>query len=375
MSSLDQFALAEIDAAEVRLQRRTLKDTSRDSVNVVREGQKFISFACNDYLGLAKHPEVIEAGQKALAAHGAGAAASRLITGNHPLYAPLEEALAKHKGTQAALVFGSGYMANIGLIPALVGEGDLILADKLVHACILDGAKLSGATVKRFRHNDPIHARALLEESRADHGRVLIVTEHIFSMDGDRAPLDKLSDLARDYDAWLMVDDAHGIGFFDQHQKMGVDLWMGTLSKSLGGYGGYVAASKAVIDYLITSARSFVFTTGLPPATCATALAALTVMQREPERAQRARHHAQRVAKALRLPEPAAAIIPWVLGSEEAALQAGDWLKEQGLLAVAVRPPTVPAGTARLRFAFSADHTDEQVDRLIAALTRESLAA
>ena len=375
MSSLDSYAKAQLEDAESRAQRRVLAESARTSVNVVQNGTRYVSFACNDYLGLAQHAQVIAAGQKALAEHGAGAAASRLITGNHPAYAPLEQALAEYKGTEAAMVFGSGYMANIGLIPALVGKGDLIIADKLVHACILDGAKLSGATIKRFRHNDATHARVLLEEFRSTHQRLLIVTEHIFSMDGDRAPLLKLAALAKDYDGWLMVDDAHGVGFFDKQASVPADIWMGTMSKALGGYGGYVCASRAVVDYLITSVRSFVFTTGLPPATCAAAEAALRIVQREPERAQRAHHHAARVARALNLPVPDAAILPWVIGDEQAALNASNELKAQGMLAMAIRPPTVPPGTSRIRFAFSADHTDAQVDALITALTQRSMAA
>lgn len=375
MSTLDQFAEAEISASQSRNQQRTLAATAREHVNVTQDGQKYVSFACNDYLGLAQHPEVIKAGQQAMAEHGAGAAASRLITGNHPLYAPLEAALAEHKHTEAALVFGSGYMANVGLIPALVGKGDLIIADKLVHACILDGAQLSGATIRRFRHNDTIHARALLEEERPHHRNVLIVTEHIFSMDGDKAPLQRLTELAKDYKAWLMVDDAHGLGFLDTKPKSGVDIWMGTMSKALGGYGGYVCASKAVVDYLISSARSFVFTTGLPPATCASAAKALEIMRAEPDRATRANAHAKKVAHALHLPAPDAAILPWILGDETEALNASAALKEQGILAMAIRPPTVPKGTSRVRFAFSAEHTEAQVDALIAALTPGRMAA
>lgn len=375
MSSLDSYARALLEDAESRAQKRVLAETAREGIDVVQNGQRYVSFACNDYLGLSHHPEVVAAGQKALGEQGAGAGASRLITGNHPHYAPLEAALAEHKGTEAALVFGSGYMANIGIIPALVGKGDLIIADKLVHACILDGAQLSGASIKRFRHNDATHARALLEEHRAGHKRLLIVTESIFSMDGDSAPLAKLAALAADYDGWLMVDDAHGIGFVNASATRGVDIWMGTLSKALGSYGGYVCASRAVVDYLTTAARSVIFTTGLPPASCASALAALKILQREPQRAQRAHHHAKRVAHALRLPTPNAAILPWVIGDETAAVAASSDLKAHGMLAMAVRPPTVPPGTSRIRFAFSADHTDAQVDALIAALNQESAAA
>lgn len=368
MSSLDHFAHDQLAVLDQRQQRRRLSPTVQQGVEVLRDGQRYVAFAGNDYLGLSRHPQVVEAGKVALEQYGAGAVASRLITGDHPLYAPLERMLATHKMTEAARVFGSGYLTNLGVIPALVGKGDLVVVDKLAHACILDGAQLSGAVLKRFRHNDVAHVAQILHEERGKHTRALIVTDHIFSMDGDRAPLKELSSVAAAHDAWLMADDAHGIGFFDDYAELGVDLWMGTLSKALGSYGGYVAGSRAVIDYLTTSARSFMFTTGLPPSVCATAAMALEIMQREPQRATSARAHARHVAAALGLPEPAAAIVPILMGSEEAALQASEALKAQGMLSVAVRPPTVPPGTSRLRLAFSAEHTDAQIDTLIEAL-------
>lgn len=373
MTDINQFAHTRLAALDARHQRRVLRETRRAGVEVVQEGKLYVSFACNDYLALSHHPQVMAAARAALE-EGAGAGASRLVTGNHAYYAPLEAALARHKGTEAALVFGSGYMANIGLIPALVGKGDLVLVDKLAHACILDGAQLSGATMKRFKHNDLAHLESLLAE-RAPYQNVLICTDHIFSMDGDAAPLRAMAVLARKYDAWLMADDAHGIDFFEDYADMGVDVWMGTLSKALGSYGGYIAASRAVIDYLVTGARSFVFTTGLPPSVCAGALAALQLMQQQPQRAARAQGYARAVASALGLPEPQAAILPILLGSEEAALAASERLKQQGLLAVAIRPPTVPPGTARLRLAFSADHTPTQIEQLIDALKQEKLPA
>jgi len=368
MPSLEQYASAQLEAIEARQQRRVLVESQRDGVQIQREGIDYISFACNDYLGLAQHPEVVEAARCALGDAGGGAGASRLVSGNHAYYAPLEQALAAHKGHAAGLVFGSGYLANLGIIPALVGKGDLVLLDKLAHACMLDGAMLSGARVRRFRHNDALHLQALLEEDRGQYRHVLIVTEHIFSMDGDRAPLQKMSAIAHEFDAWLMADDAHGLGFFDDHTQLGVDLWMGTLSKALGGYGGYVTGSQAVIDYLTSAARSLIFTTGLPPASCAGALAALRVIQREPELAKRAHAHAITVARALNLPAPAAAILPVLMGSEEAALAASHALRAQGLYVQAIRPPTVPPGTSRLRLAFSAAHTDAQVELLIGTL-------
>ncbi len=362
MTSLDQFASTQLAALTATHQRRTLHVMRKEGVRVVLEGREYLSFADNDYLGLSQHRRVVAA---ATSVQAAGAGAARLVSGNHPAYAALEQALAAQKGTEAALVFGSGYMANIGLIPALVGKGDLVLVDKLAHACIIDGAKLSGAAFKRFKHNDLAHLETLLAD-RASYRHVLICTDHIFSMDGDRAPLAAMHALAQRHSAWLMADDAHGIGFFDDHPP--VDVWMGTLSKALGSYGGYVAGSRALVDYLASAARSFMFTTGLPPACCEAAQVALQVMQAEPDRARRAHGYALQVAQALGLPAPEAAILPVMMGSEQAALEASEALKEKGIFVVAIRPPTVPPGTARLRLAFSAAHSPAQVQQLIDAL-------
>ncbi len=357
MSALANHCHAALDALEARSQRRALRGPAAGDV---------ISFAANDYLGLSRHQGVVKAGQAALAEYGAGAGASRLVTGNHPLYPPLEAKLARMKHKEAALVFGSGYLTNLGVIPALVGKGDLILADKLVHACIVDGAQLSGAICKRFIHNDVTHAESLLREHRTKHKNTLIVVDHVYSMDGDVAPLAALSTLAKSYDAWLMADDAHGLGIV--HSEVDVDIWMGTLSKAVGCYGGYVAASKPVIDYLTTSARSFIFSTGLPPSVCASALAALEIMEREPQ------HGARAVALARRIkPDARSAIVPIILKSEEKALAAAEALKKHGIHIIAIRPPAVPSGTSRLRLAFSSAHTDEEVDRLIDALKAERL--
>lgn len=362
MTDLNQFASQRIRALEEKHQRRVLRPMQVRGTAVQINGESLVNFASNDYLGLAGDPRLRISADVA----GTGAGAARLVTGNHEAYAPLEAALATYKHTEAALVFGSGYLANVGVIPALVEAGDLLVMDKLAHASMIDGAQLSGATFKRFRHNDLVHLEALLQEHRAAHRHALIATEHIFSMDGDRAPLENLVALAKRYDAWLMVDDAHGMGFFRDHPP--VDLWLGTLSKALGSYGGYVAASQPVIDYLTTAARSFIFTTGLPPAVCVTATRALEILQAEPQRAAQAHQYAQQVAQALGLPEPAAAIVPMVIGHEADALAASVSLRAKGLLVTAIRPPTVPAGTARLRLAFSANHTPAQVQQLIDAL-------
>lgn len=361
MPDLSQYCNDRLQALEAQHARRHLR--------AVPPG--LVSFASNDYFGLSTHPVVVEAARAAMA-DGAGAGASRLVTGNHAHFAPLEAKLAAIHRQPSALVFGSGYLANLGTITALMGPGDLILADKLVHACMIDGAQLSGATLKRFRHNDVLHAEALLTEYRGQYDKVLIATEHVFSMDGDRAPIAALEKLAMKYDCWLMVDDAHGL---HDEPDVPVDIWMGTLSKAAGSYGGYIAASQPVIDYLLTAARSFVFSTGLPPAACAAALAALSIAEAEPERRARPVQLARRVTQALGLTEAQSAIIPIILGSSEAALAASEALKRHGMLAVAIRPPTVPPGTARLRLTFSANHTDAQVDALIAALKHEGIGA
>ena len=366
VNRLDQFCakeLGRIDDAQLRRTLRVAGDVS--PVEIELEGARYLSFAGNDYLGLRHHTQVIAAGQAALVEHGAGAGASRLVTGNHPFYAPLEAKLAAMKGKQAALVFGSGYLANIGTIAALVGAGDLILADKLVHACVIDGAAVSGATLKRFAHNDAAHAQMLMERYRAEYRNVLIVTESVFSMDGDCTPLSELSALAKQQDAWLMVDDAHGLF---AKPTVAVDIWMGTLSKAAGAYGGYIAASQPVIDFVMNRARSFIFSTGLPPSVCASALAALNVM----DDARRARLKlARMLTSALGLPDAQSAIVPVMVGSAQAALELSERLKSQGIYAAAIRPPTVPPNTARLRLTFSAAHTDAQVERLIAVLKEQ----
>lgn len=357
MSALANYCSENLEALKKRAQYRTLKAPGVSGS---------IAFAANDYLGLSRHPEVVKAGQEALLAYGTGAGASRLVTGNHLLYAPLEEKIARMKHKEAALVFGSGYLTNLGVIPALVGKGDLILADKLIHACLIDGSQLSGAALKRFRHNDPAHAEALLKEHRTKYKNTLILVDHVYSMDGDIAPLAELSELAGAHDAWLMADDAHGFGIVPS--GVNVDIWMGTLSKAVGCYGGYVATSKPVVEYLVTAARSFIFSTGLPPAVCASALKALEIIEREPQRGARALALARRVKSGAQ-----SAIMPIMLGTEEKALAAAEALKRRGILVVAIRPPTVPPGTARLRLAFSAAHTDAEVDKLIAALKAEQL--
>jgi len=375
MDTLSAFADEKLARLEAKSLRRTLKPTRRlDGAWVEREGRRLVSFSCNDYLGLSRHPAVTAATIRAVETHGAGAGASRLVTGDHPLLSSLEDRLAALKGAEAACVFGSGYLANAGVIPTFVGPGDLILADELAHACIWAGATLSGAETIAFRHNDVGHLASELEARRADVRRVLVATDGVFSMDGDVAPLDAISEACRTHDAWLLVDDAHGLGVLGGGAGTArlfpdarIDLAMGTLSKALGGYGAYVCGTRPVVDLIKTRTRTVVYTTGLPPASAAAALAALDVIAAEPERVAAPLAHARRFTGALNMPEAQSAIVPIILGEAEAALAAAADLERQGLLAVAIRPPTVPAGAARLRLAFSAAHTAEQVDRLIEA--------
>lgn len=381
MASLDRFAAEKLDALAARHLRRELVGTEReDGVHLVRAGRRFTSFSCNDYLNLTHHPAVKRAAIAAIERYGTGAGASRLVTGNHPLFAELEARLANLKNTEAACVFGSGYLANAGIIPSLLGPDDLILADALSHACLWAGAQLSKATVLTFRHNDIAHAAQLLEEHRAMHANAMIVTDGVFSMDGDLAPLTELSALARAFDAWLLTDDAHGLGVlgrgrgsaFVPETKPDIDLQMGTLSKALGSSGGYLCAAQPVIDLLKTRARTLVYSTGLPPASVAAAIAALDIVTADRDLTARPLAHAQAFTRAAGLPLAQSPIVPVILGDEETALRAQALLEMEALLVTAIRPPTVPAGTARLRIAFTAGHADADVARL-ADLVRDRI--
>jgi len=375
MRSLEEFAADKLAALERAQLRRTPAVTARTGIWVERDGRRLLSFSCNDYLNLSQHPQVIAAAIDATKRYGVGAGASRLVTGNHPLYAELETRLARLKGTEAACVFGSGYLANTGIIPALAGPDDLIVMDELSHACIHAGAKLSGAKIQRYRHGDPSHAEEILGAHRGAKKRALIATDGIFSMDGDIAPLAALSQLAQRFDAWLLSDDAHGLGVIGggrgstfvngaAHSPIQVPLQMGTLSKAVGAYGGYLCASNAVIDLMRTRARTFIYSTGLPPAVVAAAIVALDVIERDPVYAAEPLRKARLFTRALNLPDAQSAIVPVIVGDTAAALAASDRLCDNGFLVVAIRPPTVPAGTARLRFAFTAQHDDSDIARL-----------
>lgn len=374
MQSLDLFARNKLADLDQRSLRRRLVDQDRqDAIWIERDGRRLLSFSCNDYLNLSQHPLVKASAIAAVERWGVGSCSSRLVTGNHPLYSQLETRLAELKGAEAACVFGAGYLANTGIIPALVGKGDLIVLDELAHACIWAGARMSGATVLAFRHNDVEHAAELLTRERARHRHALLATDGVFSMDGDLAPVPALAALAQAHDAWLMTDDAHGIGVLGGGRgssyafaagKPSVPLQMGTLSKAVGGYGGYLCASAPVIDLIKTRARTVIYSTGLPPATVAAALTALEIIAAEPELCARPVIKARRFTRRLGLPDAESPIVPLILGSAEDTLAAQQALADAGFLVTAIRAPTVPEGTARLRITFTAAHSDESVDAL-----------
>ncbi len=373
MPALDSILQQKLSLLESKHLRREAKESARTSGNrVMRDGKQLISFSCNDYLGLSHHSDVLASAHQAIDRYGAGAAASRLVTGNLPLYTQLEAALATYKGTGAACVFGSGYLANLGTIPALVGAGDLIIADKLVHACMIDAARLSGATVMRFAHNNMDHCQLLLANNRADYQHCLILTETIFSMDGDRAPIGMLKRLSREHDAWLMVDDAHGTGILKTDPD-GIDIFMGTMSKALGAYGGYVCGSQVLVDYIKTAARSLVFSTALPPSVLASSITALNIVQNDYSLGEAALNKAHYFSRLLGLPPAQSTIFPVIVGENERALAISQTLEANGYLVTAIRPPTVPENTARLRFAFNTQHTNPQIEAVVAILKQEGL--
>ncbi|HEY5280298.1 MAG TPA: 8-amino-7-oxononanoate synthase [Pseudolabrys sp.] len=381
MHSLDAFAQDKLDALDRHHLRRSLTETLReDGIWVERNGRRLLSFSCNDYLNLTQHPAVKAAAAEALATYGAGSGASRLVTGNHPLYAALEARLAAIKQAEAAVVFGSGYLANAGIIPVLIGSDGLIVIDEVAHACLYAGSQLSRGKIVTFRHNDVAHARELLEKHRGGHDHALIVTDGVFSMDGDLAPLEELLSLGEAHDAWLMSDDAHGLGVvgggrgssFAGNAHAPVPLQMGTLSKAIGAYGGYLCASAPVIELMRNRARTLVYSTGLPPAIIAGAIAALDVIEHEPDYAALPVKKAKLFTQAVGLADAVSPIVPILIGGEEDALAASELLVEEGFLAAAIRPPTVPAGTARLRLTFTARHPDEEIARL-AQIVRERI--
>ncbi|MEB3439669.1 8-amino-7-oxononanoate synthase [Pseudomonas putida] len=370
--------LAERRAADLYRQRPLLE--SPQGPEVVVDGQRLLAFCSNDYLGLANHPEVIAAWQAGAERWGVGGGASHLVVGHSTPHHQVEEALAELTGRPRALLFSTGYMANLGAITALVGQGDTVLQDRLNHASLLDGGLLSGARFNRYLHNDPASLASRLDKAV---GNTLVVTDGVFSMDGDLANLPALADVARARGAWLMVDDAHGLGTLGtqgggivEHFGLGVDdvpVLIGTLGKACGTAGAFVAGSEALIEALVQFARPYIYTTSQPPALACATLKSLELLRRETWRREHLaalirqfREGAQQMG--LQLMDSPTPIQPIVIGDSAQALRLSRLLRERGLLVTAIRPPTVPAGSARLRVTLSAAHSEAQVQLLLNAL-------
>jgi len=372
---------AELDerASSGLLRKRRLLG-SPQSAHIRADGADVLSFCSNDYLGLANHPALLAALQKGIDQAGVGSGASHLITGHHAMHERLEQALATFVGLPAALYFSSGYMANLGVVSALMHRGDAIFADKLNHASLNDAAVLSRADLHRYQHNDIAHLAKLLSASKAK--RKLVLADAVFSMDGDVASVPDLLALCEQYDAWLMLDDAHGFGVLGEHGQGILShfavqspriIYMATLGKAAGVYGAFVAAEQVVIDYLVQQARTYIYTTATPPALANAALAAVEVIKNDASRRAHLQRLIQELKQHLRLKKwqlmPSdTAIQPLLVGSNEGALQLSEYLLTQGILVPAIRPPTVPKDTARLRISLSAAHSTADVARLVSAL-------
>jgi 8-amino-7-oxononanoate synthase len=395
MSDLFAEQLQTLRARALHRKLREIGSAQGSIVDLV--GTQLINFSSNDYLGLANDPRLRDAATAAIAEFGVGAGASRLISGTQSPHLQLESALAKWKGTQAALCFSSGYAAAVGTLPALVGKNDVVLLDKLSHASLIDGAKLSGATLRVFPHNHLGKMESHLEWAKREHPnpRVLIVTESVFSMDGDRVPLRELIELKKRFGVLLLLDEAHAVGVIgtngrglaaEEGLSEDVDVQMGTLSKALGVSGGYICGSRSLIEWLINRARSFIYSTAPPPVLAAAARAAvefLASLDGEERRLQlwkrielmRSNLPQDRQSTAGEKPKPASAIFPWIVGDEQAAIDLSRALQTDGFLVPAVRYPTVAKGSARLRITVTAAHDEAQIIALTDTLRRLSTPA
>ena len=383
MSRLDAAFTAELNRlGQAGLRRAAIAMPQAAPGHVLRHGESLLNFSSNDYLGLARHPALAARAAAYATAYGTGATASRLVCGTLPIHAALESRIAALKGQQAAMLLATGWQANAAVLAALLrfaGPDAMLFADDLNHSSLVHGARIAGIKPIRFRHNDMGHLADLLAQSANQPGRRFIATESVFSMDGDQADITRLRALAETHDAFLYIDEAHATGVLGQHGMglcagvPGIDLVMGTFSKALGGFGAYVAGSQALIDFLQNACAGFIYTTAPPPPVLGAIDAALDLVPTLDAERARLAAMAQRVRTAFAAIgiDTAAStthIIPAMVGSAEAALALAASLRHHGVLAVAIRPPTVPAGTSRIRFALSAAHTDAAVEQLIAAM-------
>jgi len=364
-----------------RYRQRLIVD-SPQGIELTIEGQKYLNFCSNDYLGLASHPRVINALQEGARKYGAGSGASHLINGHSRAHHQLEEELASFVGRPRALLFSTGYMANVGVISALLGRGDAVFEDRLNHASLLDGGLLSQARLQRFQHNDIDDLENKLSSSKA--GTKLVCTDGVFSMDGDLAEINKLAEISNRHDTWLMVDDAHGLGVTGSTGRgvlesagaslEDVPILIGTLGKAFGTFGAFVAGDDDLIELLIQRARSYIYTTALPPAVAEATRESVKLMDEESWRRDKLNDnikHFKKLAAGIGLPDTQSdtAIQPIVIGNVKQTMKLSAKLKQQGILVSAIRPPTVPEGTARLRITLCTDHSVEQIENLIETLS------
>jgi len=341
---------------------RNLKISDRLPNNQVKRDNKYlVSFCCNDYLGLSHHSKIKKEAIKTIKEYGVGSTSSRYIVGNNSLYQRLEKNLAQYKNCEDAIVFSSGYLTAIGIIPALVDEGDLVLLDRLSHSCLIDGVKLSKARFIRFQHNSISHCKDILQHNRSKYKRCLIITETVFSMDGDLGNVKDLLDLAKQFDCLLISDDAHGLEFNNISDSR--YLQMGTLSKAFGAMGGYIAGEKFLIDYLRNFSKTAIYNTALPPSILASAIASLEIISSK-KLSKKVLANAKLFCKLLKLPDPQSAIVIIVIGDNKKVIDIANKIEKNGYLISAIRPPTVEKGKARLRITFSATHKKSDIKQL-----------
>ena len=374
---------------EKGLYRALRRVSSGAGPTAVVDGREVINLCSNNYLGLAKHPALIEASIEATKKYGTGSGASRLVSGNIELYEELESLLAEFKGTESALVFSSGYSANIGAITALMSSGDFVVSDRLNHASIIDGCRLSGAKFNVYPHKDTKKLEEILSRATGRYGKIVIATDSVFSMDGDIAPLDILSEIADRYGAYLFIDDAHATGVLGPEGRgslshFGIDggefIEMGTLSKALGSLGGFIAGSSHLVNYLKNKARSFIYSTALPPSVLASSIAALKIVKSDGSFREKLWENVSRFREPLQAlgfdtMDSATQIIPVLIGDNKKTMEFSEMLFERGVFAQGIRPPTVPDGTARIRVSISSAHTDEHIERAVKAFKEAGAAA
>lgn len=354
----------------------------RDAVIISDGDKELVNFSGNDYLGLSKHPEVIERAQKYTETYGTGAAASRLISGTYSIHEQLEQKLAASFGWESALVFNSGFQANSTIISTITDRHSLILADKLSHNSLLQGSLASRATFRRFEHNDTADLKKKIEEaSSEDFSRIIVITESLFSMDGDRSDLETVSDICQQHEAWLFVDDAHAVGVWGEggrgltYDLPGIDMILGTCGKAFGSLGAFLLCSSEMRDYLINYCPGFIYTTALPPAVIGSIEASLELIPTLKEERKQLYKNIKQMKKGIEAAgfhtgRSESQIIPIIVGDEEPTLQLMDHLREEGFLASAIRPPTVPTGSARIRITLSCRHTEEHIDKFLTALKK-----